>query len=101
MLSAPWAIFADLGATLLRAAHDPSEFSLAFAHALWSLAPVVFVLNWLRRLLRELGVGRQHFRWPDWLAGALRQSTIQLQVVFVPAYFIAVLFEHQKNAYIQ
>ena len=98
MLSAPWAIFLALAATLLRAASAPSEFSLAFAHALWSLAPVAFVLNWLRRLLRENGVGRQHFRWPDWLTIPLRQSTIRLQVVFVPAYFIAVLFEHQDNA---
>ena len=78
MLSAPWAIFLALGATLLRAASDPSEFSLALAHVLWSLAPVAFVLNWLRRLLRENGVGWQHFRWPDWLTVPLRQSTIRL-----------------------
>ena len=98
VLSSPWAILLGLGAGLLRAANDPSEFSLAFAHALWSLAPIVFVLTWLRRLLRENGVGRQHFRWRDWLTADLRRMTTRLMIAFIPAYFIAVLFEHQDNA---
>ena len=98
VLASPWAILPALGATLLCAANDPSEFSLALAHALWSLAPIVFVLIWLRRLLRENGVGLQHFRWRDWLTADLRRMTTRLLIAFVPAYFIAVLFENQDNA---
>jgi potassium efflux system protein len=98
VLASPWAILFGFGATLLRAAHNPSEFSLALAHALWSLAPVVFTLIWLQRLLRENGVGRQHFRWRDWLTVDLRRMTTRLMVTFVPTYFVAVFFEHQDNA---
>ncbi len=101
VLAAPWAIFLWLGAEILRAATDPSDFSLALAHALRALAPIVFAFQWFGRLLRQNGVGRQHFRWLDGVAAGVRRSTARLVVVFIPAYLLAVLFEHQDNASFQ
>lgn len=98
VLSLPWALVLWLGADVLYAADDPSEFSLAFAHALRSLVPIVFVFHWLKRLLRERGLGRQHLRWRDRLAADVRRSTTRMLIVFIPAYFLAMLFEHQHNA---
>jgi potassium efflux system protein len=98
LLSMPFAILLWLLFVVLRAAPDTQEFSLALAHACQTIAPIVFGFEWLRRLLRRDGVARQHLRWSDNVSSDALSLTNRLAVVFIPAYFVAVFFEHQPNA---
>ncbi|MFP6780176.1 MAG: hypothetical protein VCB59_00635, partial [Gammaproteobacteria bacterium] len=101
LLSMPMAISLWLLFAVLRASPDPQEFSVALSLACQTIAPIVFGFEWLRRLLRKNGVARQHLRWSENVSAYALTLTNRLAVVFIPAYFIAMLFENQSNAVFQ
>ena len=101
LLAAPFALIFVLLAFLLRGSHDASLYSLAIGEALYLLAPITFLFDWLRRVLGENGIAEQHFRWRDWLTADVRLATTRLVMVLLPSYFLSVFFEYQDNATFQ
>jgi len=83
---------------LLRAGGDPSDFSIALAAAFEALAPMVFIFDWLRHVLRENGFGQKHFHWRNWLTSDVQRATTYLVIILIPSYFAATFFEFQSNA---
>ena len=93
-----WPLAMWLTSRLIRLADSPSEFSLAIASGLISLAPITYFLVWLRRLMRPNGVGRRHFRWRDNIASEIFVATRHFAMVFLPAHFLAVVLAYQGNS---
>lgn len=83
-----WRLFASL----------ESEFGLALAYAARAVSLTWLPLEWLRQVCRRNGLAACHFDWPAALITQIRRSVRMINVVGLPLLFVALVFEHQKQA---
>ncbi|MFT7618939.1 MAG: potassium efflux system protein, partial [Planctomycetota bacterium] len=75
----------------------PAAFTTAVGNALQSTASLIFVLNFLRRLLRPGGLGESHFSWKNPSIILVRKNLHWFIPVFIPAVFTRNFFDVSLN----
>ena len=90
LLVLPWALVVQLIGKGLSNSESPSQFQVAIAPAIAYLAPVVYVLLFLRLLLDENGLGRRLLKWSAVVLERLRSEVRWLGPVLAFSGFISV-----------
>lgn len=91
MLAATWPLLsATLGAALDLVSFE-GRTEAAVGHALTRLSGYFFGMELLRHLMSPKGLVREHFMWGHAAATRLEAKVLQLELVFIPATFLAIV----------
>ncbi|MEE4660395.1 MAG: mechanosensitive ion channel domain-containing protein [Halieaceae bacterium] len=91
LLAAAWPLLAVTLGAALEVVNFDGRLERSVGLALKRLTGYFYGLEVLRHLMIKQGLVRSHFSWPEHVADRLQKKVLQLEAVFIPAVFVAII----------